>query len=118
MMRPAADVQVYLCREFIDFRKGIAGLALLVEQGLQHDPFAAALYVFCNKQRNRVKALYWEKNGFCLWQKRLERERFKWPRHLDKSVVDLSGQELNWLLDGFDLWGNPPHKTLQFHSVS
>jgi transposase len=118
MMRPAGNVQVYLCREFIDFRKGITGLTLLVEQGLQRDPFAEALYVFCNKARNRIKVIYWEKNGFCLWQKRIEREHFKWPRHLDQHTVTLNGKELNWLLDGFDLWANIPHKSLKYTSVA
>jgi hypothetical protein len=59
MMRPAAEVRVYLCREPVDFRRGICGLSLLVEQGLGLDPFAAALYVFVNKYRNRIRILYW-----------------------------------------------------------
>lgn len=62
--------------------------------------------------RNRVKILYWERNGFCLWLKRLESERFKTsPDESDEAIV-LSVQELNWLLDGFDLWRNRPHQVL------
>jgi len=118
MMRPAPDVAVYLCRQPVDFRKAIVGLSVLVEQALGLDPFAPALYVFTNCQRNKIKILYWERNGFCLWQKRLERERFKWPQHLTSDTVTLTGQELNWLLDGFDVWRHPPHKILQFQSVS
>jgi transposase len=118
MMRPSAEAQVYLCRQPVDFRKGVGGLSVLVEQALGLDPFAAALFVFTNVQRNKIKLLYWERNGFCLWYKRLEKERFKWPRHLDDDTITLSGQELNWLLDGFDVWRHPPHKTLQYHSVS
>jgi transposase len=118
MMRPAPEVAVYLCRQPVDFRKAIAGLSVLVEQALGLDPFAPALYVFTNLRRNKIKILYWERNGFCLWQKRLEREKFEWPQHLTSDTVTLTGQELNWLLDGFDVWRHPPHKILQFQSVS
>ena len=118
MIRPASDVSVYLCRQPVDFRKAISGLSVLVEQAFGMDPFACALYVFTNARRNKIKILYWERNGFCLWQKRLERDRFKWPTHLTSTTVTLTGQELNWLLDGFDVWRHPPHKMLQFQSVS
>ncbi len=77
MMRPSNDSPaVYLCREPVDFRKGINGLAILVEGTLSMDPFSAQLFVFCNRRRDRIKILYWEYSGFCLWQKRLERARF------------------------------------------
>ena len=117
MMRPDAEVAVYLCRKPVDFRKGWRGLALLVEQGLALDPFAAALYAFVNRQRTKVRLLYWERNGFCLWTKHLEKAHFQWPRPLTGDTVTLSGQEINWLLDGFDLWANTPHKTLHYASV-
>lgn len=117
MMRPANDLPlVYLCRDAVDFRKGINGLAVLVEETLQLDPFSEQLFVFCNRNRNRVKILYWERNGFCLWQKRLERDRFAWPRD-DKVLVTLTGKQLNWLLDGVDLWALRPHKRLAYRSV-
>lgn len=118
MIRPAPDVSVYLCCQPVDFRKAISGLSVLVEQAFGMDPFASVLYVFTNASRNKIKILYWERNGFCLWQKRLEKDRFKWPQHLTNATVTLTGQELNWLLDGFDVWRHPPHKILQFQSVS
>ena len=97
-MRPSNDLpQVYLCREAVDFRKGINGLAALVEEELALDPFSEILFVFCNRRRNLVRILYWERNGFCLWMKRLEKDRFKWPRRSDKEVITLNGQQLNWL---------------------
>lgn len=112
MMRPSDDLPVvYLCRDAVDFRKGINGLAILVEESLQLDPFSEHLFVFCNRRRNRIKILYWERNGFCLWQKRLERDRFAWPRN-DEALVTLTGKQLNWLLDGVDLWALRPHKPL------
>ncbi len=117
MMRPSNDLPVvYLCRDTVDFRKGINGLAVLVEETLQLDPFSEHLFVFCNRRRNRIKILYWERNGFCLWQKRLERDRFAWPRD-DEALVTLTGKQLNWLLDGVDLWALRPHKRLAYSSV-
>ena len=81
MMRPSNErPEVFLCRDAVDFRKGVNGLPALVEAELGHDPFAECLFVFCNRRRDRVKILYLERNGFCLWQKRLEEDRFHWPR--------------------------------------
>ncbi len=68
MVRPGNDLPaVYLCRDSIDFRKGINGLVVLVEEVLQQDPFSEQLFVFCNRKRDKLKALYWKRNGFCLW---------------------------------------------------
>ena len=86
MMRPPNDLPVvYLCRDAIDFRKGINGLAVLVEDSLSLDPFCEHLFVFCNRRRDRIKILYWEHSGFCLWQKTalkklLQRLDFGWMR--------------------------------------
>lgn len=118
MMRPANDLPVvYLYREVVDFRKGINTLAVLVEEALQLDPFSEQLFVFCNRQRDKVKILYWERNGFCLWQKRLEKARFEWPRKVSDEVITLTGQQLNWLLDGYDVIRLIPHEQLHFSSV-
>lgn len=118
MMRPSNDApEVYLCREAVDFRKGINGLAALVQEALGHDPFSERLFVFCNRRRDRVKILYWERSGFCLWQKRLERARFHWPRSSTEAVVTLHAQQLNWLLDGYDVMRMKPHARLYYSSV-
>jgi transposase len=66
-MRPLDDAQVYLCRDVVDMRKSINGLSLLVEQTLALDPFSPQLFVFCNRKRDKVKILYWERSGFVLW---------------------------------------------------
>jgi len=88
MMRPSNDLPaVYLCRDVVDFRKGINGLAILVEEDLQRDPFSEQLVVFCNRRRDKVKILYWERSGFCMWQKRFEKARFKWPRQVASDVI-------------------------------
>ena len=118
MMRPSNDLPaVYLCRDAIDFRKGINGLSVLVEDTLCLDPFSEHLFVFCNRRRNRVKILYWERSGFCLWQKRLEKARFHWPRKVEDAMVTLTSQQLNWLLDGYDIARMKPHEKLCFSSV-
>ena len=80
-MHPGSRIgAVYLCRDPIDFRKSIDGLSALVEQELALNLFGDSLFVFTNRARNKIKALYWHRNGFCLWYKRLEQERFAWPR--------------------------------------
>ena len=77
MMRPDAKVEkVFLYPKPVDFRKSIDGLAALVELDIKVAVFDPVLFVFLNKTRNRVKILYWERNGFCLWLKRLDSERF------------------------------------------
>lgn len=118
-MHPGCPIdQVYIYCEPIDFRKAIDGLSVLVEQELGLSPFASALYVFTNRHRNKIKALYWHRNGFCLWQKRLERDKFAWPGDETETTKTISLQEFGWLLEGFDWWENIPHKTLSFSSVS
>ncbi|KPX71935.1 Uncharacterized protein ALO84_00393 [Pseudomonas syringae pv. maculicola] len=89
MMRPDAKVEkVYLYPKPVDFRKSIDGLAALVELDIKVAVFDPVLFVFLNRHRNRVKILYWERNGFCLWLKRLESERFKTsPDETDEAIV-------------------------------
>jgi transposase len=116
MIRPLAGAVVYLCVAPIDLRKQAASLALLVEQSLKRDVFAPALYVFSNARRDRIRILYWERNGLVLWSKRLEQQRFIWPRMSDGDTVSMSGSELNQLLDGFDVWAQG-HRELQLRRV-
>ena len=117
-MRPRIDLpRVYLCRRLVDFRKGMRALAVLVEQELGLEPFAETVYVFANRRRTAVKCLAWERNGFCLWHKHLERERFKWPLEREEAVVTLTGQELHWLLDGLDLRHLRGHKALYYKHI-
>jgi transposase len=107
------QMAVWLHRDAIDFRKNINGLAALVEHELGLDPFACALYVFTNRRRDRVKILGWDRNGFWLLHKRLEQDRFVWPRRCPQQVVDLTVQQLHWLLDGIDLAAMQGHRELK-----
>jgi len=115
MLRPDNKLQVYLYGGPVDMRKSIDGLAALVEQQMELAPNQQALFVFCNRSRDKVKMLCWERNGFIVWYKRLEKQRFKWPRTTD--TLTLSGLELNWILDGFDIFSNQPHRPVYFDSV-
>lgn len=113
MFRFDAVLKVYVHREAVDFRKSINGLASLVEQALKLDPFGRALYVFRNRRADRVKILVWERNGFWLLLKRLEADRFIWPRSA-AAVIELSVDELHWLLAGVDLEALRGHRMLAY----
>ena len=105
MMRADAEVAVYVCVTPVDMRKQATTLALIVEQALRRDIFKAGLYAFSNARRDRIKIVYWHRNGLCLWSKRLEgRDRFLFPREVTGETVQISGAQLEELLAGFDLW--------------
>ena len=117
VMRPSLSLtEVYLYRQPIDFRKSHRGLSAIVECELGHNPFEGYLYAFTNKQRNKIKCLFWEDNGFVLYYKSLAEEKIKWPKG-DEETITLTGQQLNWLLDGFDISAMKGHKKLQYESV-
>ncbi len=117
MFRLNEELAVYLHRDAVDFRMNINGLAALVEQGLGRDPFGPAVYVFGNRRRDRIKILGWHKNGFWLLLKRLEADRFVWPR-ADEAVVNLSVEQLHWLLEGYDLAAMRGHHALMYRRAS
>ncbi|MEY8875045.1 MAG: IS66 family insertion sequence element accessory protein TnpB [Leptothrix sp. (in: b-proteobacteria)] len=101
MFRLDEGLKVYLHRAPVDFRLSINGLAALVQHALGLDPFAACVYVFSNRRRNRVKVLGWDRNGFWLLLKRLEEDRFIWPSETDVAVLTV--EQLHWLLEGIDI---------------
>src|SRR5882757_761426 len=119
MLRPDRGIdRVYLHRSPIDMRKQMDGLSILAKEVMQLDPLSGSLFVFINRRRNKLKVLVWERNGFVVWYKRLERDRFHWPRYREEAVLTLSGEQLNWLLDGYDVWRMRPHQALHFSAVS
>lgn len=101
MFRFDEGLKVYLHRDPVDFRMGINGLSILVEQAMRLNPMTSALFVFGNSRRDRIKILGWGGNGFWLLLKRLEADRFIWPNGGD--TITLSAEQLHWLLDGIDL---------------
>ena len=116
MFRLDEGLKVYLHREPIDFRLNINGLSVLVEQALGLDAFAACVYVFSNRRRNRVKILGWDRNGFWLLLKRLDRDRFIWPSQA--AVPTLSIEQLHWLLEGIDIAVVQRHPKRVYECVS
>lgn len=101
MFRFDEGLKVYLYREPVDFRVGINGLSILVEQAMRLNPMVSALFVFGNRRRDRIKILGWGGNGFWLLLKRLEADRFTWPSGTE--TISLTVEQLHWLLDGIDL---------------
>jgi transposase len=91
---------VYLCCGHTDMRKSINGLMAAVQESFKLDPFSKALYVFCNRSRDRIKILEWDDDGFWLHFKRLERGHFRWPKPGDTPTMALTGAELEILLGG------------------
>ena len=115
-LRPALSMpRIYLYRDPVDFRKSYRGLAAIVEQELGDNPFDGALYAFTNRQRNKIKLLMWEDNGFVLYYKALAEEKFRWPRSED-DVMPLTGEQINWLLDGYDISLMKGHKKLHYEA--
>lgn len=117
MFRLDAQLRVYLHRDAIDFRAGINSLVLLVEQSLQLDPFARAIFAFRNRKRNRVKLLLYDRTGFWLMLKRLEADHFVWP-HREQAVIELTTEQLRWLLDGIDIDAMQRHPARRYRHAS
>lgn len=90
---------VYVACGYTDIRKSIDGLAIMIKQNFGMNPFAPSLFLFCGKRRDRLKALFWEGDGFVLLYKRLENGSFKWPR-TPGQARKLSQQEFHWLMEG------------------
>jgi transposase len=100
-----AGTKVWLACGVTDMRKGFDGLAALVQLNLHEDPFSGQLFVFRGRRGDRVKILWWDGDGLCLFAKRLERGRFVWPRATD-GTVHLTPAQLSMLLEGID-WRRP-----------
>jgi transposase len=111
MILDFSKVRIFVRPGSTDMRKQINGLAAIVQENLRLDPLDGSLYLFLGKDRKRLKALYWDRNGFCMWQKRLERDRFPWPKD-EGEARELDGDRLAMLLSGIDFWN--AHETLFF----
>lgn len=101
MLVPPGPVRVMMATKPVDFRKGMNGLAALVQQQLKTDPFSGVIYCFRSKRADRVKLVFWDGTGLCLFSKRLEQGKFRWPRIQD-GAMRLSAAQLATLLEGMD----------------
>jgi len=100
----ASGVHIFLCTQITDMRRGFDRLAEMVRQSLKQDPLSGNLFVFRNRSSDKLKILYWDKDGFCIWYKRLEEGTFRFPRIAeDQSSVEVKASELAMLLEGIDL---------------
>jgi transposase len=102
MLSPA--VKIFLCAQATDMRRSFDKLAEMTRSVLRQDPLSGHLFVFFNRSRDRVKILFWDRSGFCLYYKRLEEGAFRVPK-LDAGVVQLEAAELALILEGIDLAG-------------
>ena len=101
MIGPTGAVRVMMATRPVDFRKGAEGLAALVREAMKADPFSGAVYVFRAKRADRIKLIFWDGTGLCLFAKRLEDGIFRWPR-IEDGVMRLSAAQLSALLEGLD----------------
>jgi transposase len=116
MLLPTQNLKVYIALGTTDMRKSIDGLSILVSEKLKLDLFSGHLFAFCNRKQNMLKILYWDKSGFCLWHKRLEKNNFKWPRSKEE-VMSVGTQELSWLISGLNIHQKEAHKPLKYTTV-
>lgn len=105
MIYPGPGYRIWLVAGVTDMRKGFDGLAALVQTQIKADPFSGQLFVFRGRRGDRIKALWWDGDGLCLYAKRLERGRFIWPQAQD-GKVHLTSAQLSMLLEGID-WRRP-----------
>lgn len=117
MIRKVLPAAIYLATHHVDMRKSIDGLSVLVAERLGYNPLAGQMFIFFNRSRDKVKILYWERNGFCLWYKRLEKHRFHIPSKLHGESISITEEQLVWLLDGLDITHLKRHPTLRYTTI-
>lgn len=101
MIGPSGAVRVMVATRPVDFRKGAEGLSALVREIMAADPFSGTVYVFRAKRADRIKLVFWDGTGLCLFAKRLEDGIFRWPK-IEDGVMRLSAAQLSALLEGLD----------------
>jgi len=110
--------RVYLACGCTDMRKNINGLMMIVQESFKLDPFSESLFVFCNRNRDRLKILEWDGDGFWLYFKRLEKGHFKWPSVGETATMSLTGEELNMLLGGVQVELKIKRKEIKSRMIS
>jgi len=107
-------VKIFVRPGVTDMRKQINGLAAIAESEMRLPPFTGNLFLFCGRNRKVLKVLYWDRNGFCLWMKRLENDRFPWPSG-DTEAREINRDQILLLLRGIDFWHE--HRSLNYTTV-
>jgi transposase len=117
MMLMAPVGKIYLASTFVDLRKSYQTLGLHVKSVLKGNPLTGDFFIFYNRRHDLIKILYWQTNGFCLWQKRIEDSTFKIPKDLGELKLELTSYQLHGLVQGLD-WMNQAEKVLHYRLVS
>ena len=103
MLKGFTPEKIYLATGYTDLRKGIDGLAGIVQEQFQLDAFSDALFLFCGRRIDRIKGLYWDNDGYNLPYKRLESGRYQWPRN-ESELKELTAQQFRWLMEGLSIY--------------
>ena len=114
MIFDLSNIKIFIRPGPTDLRKASNGLTVIVQEGMGQDPFSGSVYMFCNRDRKLIKAVYWDRSGFWLSQKRLEKEKYPWPGTME-AARELSVEELKMLLAGIDFFR--AHKALNYKKV-
>ena len=115
MIIDISKVRIFVRPGSTDLRKAVNGLTAIVQEDMKGDPFGGSVYLFCNHERKLLKAIYWDKTGFWLCQKRLEKDKFPWPQD-EEEARELAAEELQMLLAGIDFF--KAHKELYYKKVA
>ena len=108
------QTKIFLRPGHTDMRKAVNGLTAIVQEDMEHNPFSGSVYLFCNRDHKLLKAIYWDKTGFWLSQKRLEKNKFPWP-HDEEEAMELKREELQMLLSGINFF--KAHKEIFYKKV-
>jgi len=115
MIFDLSKIKIFLRPGTTDLRKAVNGLSLIVQEEIKQDPFNGSVFLFCNRERKLLKAVYWDKTGFWLCQKRLEKDKFPWPQD-ESEAREITPDELQMLLAGIDFF--KAHKEIYYKKVS
>ena len=115
MIIDPGKVKIFLRPGATDLRKAVNGLSAIVQEAMKQDPFSGSVYLFCNHERKLLKAVYWDKTGFWLSQKRLEKDKYPWPQN-ENEAMELSAEQLQMLLAGIDFF--KAHKEVLYKKVA
>jgi transposase len=118
MKQLQAFAEILFYNGFVDFRKRRKSLAGFVESSLKENPFSDKLFIFLNRRRDCVRALYWDKTGFAMWEKELENEKFFAQKNRNETAVIINSNQLEWLLEGVDIWKISTHKSVEYSSLN
>ena len=115
MIFDLSKTRIFLRPGHTDLRKAVNGLSIIVQEAMKEDPFSGSAYMFCNRERKLLKVIYWDKTGFWLSQKRLEKDKFPWPQD-ESEARELTADELQLLLAGIDFF--KAHKELYYKKIA